>query len=69
VRISLNFTKIEEILIYGEKCHFTSFSPRAGNVALAQGILGVLGDDFMKKWKMTKKLDFYQISPNFTKFS
>ena len=58
-----NFTKIENL------ANFALFASRAVNVALVQGKVGVLGALFAKRWKMTKLLDFYQISPNFTNFS
>ena len=46
-----------------------SFPPRAVNVALANGLLGVLGTQNAEMVEMTKFSGIYQISLNLAKFS
>ena len=45
------------------------WAPKAGNVALAQGIIDILGAQNAKMEKMTKFSEIYQIPPNLAKFS
>ena len=69
----MKFSENDEISLISRKYEnfalFAFFAPKAGNVALANGILGILGSHFAKIRKIAKFSGNHQISPNLVKVS